>query len=84
LIQSRTGNPEGRTSREATSDHLGGERRRYCRKPVGEGSSAEYRADENAIKAVINSATDAFNKHDLRAWLRLATADAVLIPLAGR
>jgi ketosteroid isomerase-like protein len=41
------------------------------------------RADENAIKAVINSATDAFNKHDLRAWLRLATADAVLIPLAG-
>jgi uncharacterized protein (TIGR02246 family) len=41
------------------------------------------RADEDAIKAVINSATDAFDKHDLRAWLRLATADAVLITARG-
>ena len=41
------------------------------------------RADEDAIKAVINSTTDAFNNHDPRAWLRLATADAELITARG-
>ncbi len=41
------------------------------------------RADEDAIKAVINSTTDAFNKHDPGAWLRLATADAELITARG-
>jgi uncharacterized protein (TIGR02246 family) len=41
------------------------------------------RADEGAIRAVINSTTDAFNRHDPRAWLRLATADAELITARG-
>ena len=41
------------------------------------------RADEEAIKAVIDSTTDAFNNHDSRAWLRLATADAELITARG-
>jgi len=41
------------------------------------------RADEDAIQMVINSTTDAFNKHDPRAWLRLATADAELITARG-
>jgi uncharacterized protein (TIGR02246 family) len=40
-------------------------------------------ADEDAIKVVINSTTDAFNNHDPRAWLRLATADAELITARG-
>ena len=40
-------------------------------------------ADEDAIKAVINSTTDAFNKHDPRAWLHHATADAELITARG-
>lgn len=41
------------------------------------------RADEDAIKAVINSTTDAFNNHDPRAWVRLATADAELVTARG-
>lgn len=41
------------------------------------------RADEDAIKAVINSTTDAFNNHDPRAWLRLATADVELVTARG-
>jgi uncharacterized protein (TIGR02246 family) len=45
--------------------------------------SPSNRADEDAIKAVINSTTDAFNKHDPGAWLRLATADAELITARG-
>lgn len=41
------------------------------------------RAEEAAIMAVINSTTDAFNNHDPRAWLRLATADAELVTARG-
>lgn len=41
------------------------------------------RAEEDAIRAVIDSTTDAFNRHDPGAWLRLATADADLITAHG-
>ena len=48
-----------------------------------DGQAPSNRADEDAIKAIINSTTDAFNNHDPRAWLRLATADAELITARG-
>jgi uncharacterized protein (TIGR02246 family) len=49
----------------------------------GNAQQASTRADEDAIVAVINATTDAFNRHDPRAWLRLATADAELITARG-
>jgi anti-sigma factor ChrR (cupin superfamily) len=42
------------------------------------------RTEEDAIVAVINPTTDAFNRHDPAAWLRLATADAELITAPRR
>jgi uncharacterized protein (TIGR02246 family) len=41
------------------------------------------RTEEDAIVAVINATTEAFNRHDPAAWLRLATADAELITARG-
>jgi uncharacterized protein (TIGR02246 family) len=41
------------------------------------------RAEEEAIKAVIIAITDAFNKHDAKAWTRLATTDAQLVTVRG-
>lgn len=49
----------------------------------GSAQGPSSRADEGAIRAVIDSTTDAFNRHDPRAWLRLATADAELITARG-
>lgn len=49
----------------------------------GSAQERSTRAEEDAILAVINSTTDAFNRHDPRAWLRLATADAELITARG-
>ena len=50
---------------------------------TADAQSPGNRADEEAIRAVINSTTDAFNQHDPRAWLRLATADAELVTARG-
>ena len=49
----------------------------------GNAQEPSNRADEAAIRSVIDSTTDAFNRHDPQAWLRLATADAELITARG-
>lgn len=41
------------------------------------------RSDEEAIRAVVDGITDAFNKHDAAAWLRFATPDAQLVTVRG-
>jgi uncharacterized protein (TIGR02246 family) len=41
------------------------------------------RADEEAIKTVIAGITEAFNKHDAKAWTRFATAEAQLVTVRG-
>jgi uncharacterized protein (TIGR02246 family) len=41
------------------------------------------RAEEEEIRAVISAITEAFNKHDAKAWTRLATPDAQLITVRG-
>jgi uncharacterized protein (TIGR02246 family) len=44
---------------------------------VADGSEAE------AVKAVISATTEAFNRHDARAWAQLATPDARLVTVRG-
>ena len=39
--------------------------------------------DEEAIRAVIVAITEAFNRHDVKAWTRVATADAELVTVRG-
>ena len=39
--------------------------------------------EEEAIKTVIVAITEAFNRHDVKAWTRLATADAQLVTVRG-
>jgi uncharacterized protein (TIGR02246 family) len=39
--------------------------------------------EEDAIEAVIAGITDAFNKHDAKAWVRFATPDAQLTTVRG-
>jgi len=41
------------------------------------------RADEEAIKTLMLQTTDAFNKHDAKAWAQLCTADAQLVTVRG-
>jgi uncharacterized protein (TIGR02246 family) len=41
------------------------------------------RADEDAIKAVIASTTDAFSRHDAKAWVAFCTPDAQLVTVRG-
>jgi len=36
-----------------------------------------------AVKAVISASTEAFNRHDARAWAQLATPDAWLVTVRG-
>lgn len=53
---------------------------------LGASSSAQTsgtRTDEEAIKAVIDGITDAFNKHDATAWIRFAATDAQLVTVRG-
>ena len=39
--------------------------------------------EEEAVKAVIVAMTEAFNRHDVKAWTRLATPDAQLVTVRG-
>ena len=39
--------------------------------------------EEDAIEVVIAGITDAFNKHDAKAWVRFATPDAQLVTVRG-
>jgi uncharacterized protein (TIGR02246 family) len=41
------------------------------------------RNDEDAIKAVIGGATDAFTRHDATAWVKFCTPDAQLVTVRG-
>jgi uncharacterized protein (TIGR02246 family) len=40
-------------------------------------------ADEEAIKAPMIQTTDAFNKHDAKAWAQFCTSDAQLVTVRG-
>lgn len=53
--------------------------------PVGaaQAPSPGTRADEDAIKAVIAATTDAFSRHDAKAWVKFCTADAQLVTVRG-
>ena len=41
------------------------------------------RGDEDAIKAVMAATTDAFSRHDARAWVKYCTPDAQLVTVRG-
>jgi uncharacterized protein (TIGR02246 family) len=41
------------------------------------------RTEDEAIRAVIDTITDAYNKHDALAWTRVATTDAQLVTVRG-
>ena len=40
-------------------------------------------ADEQAIRLLMNQTTDAFNRHDAKAWARVCTPDARLVTVRG-
>ncbi len=46
--------------------------------------SPPTRAEEEAIKALMLQTTDAFNKHDAKAWAEFCTPDAQLVTVAWR
>lgn len=41
------------------------------------------RNDEDAIKAVMAATTDAFSRHDAKAWVKFCTPDAQLVTVRG-
>jgi uncharacterized protein (TIGR02246 family) len=41
------------------------------------------RDDQSAIEAVIRATTDAFNRHDAKAWVQHCTSDAHLVTVRG-
>lgn len=41
------------------------------------------RGDEDAIKAVMAATTDAFSRHDAKAWVKYCTPDAQLVTVRG-
>ena len=41
------------------------------------------KTEEEAVKAVIVAMTEAFNRHDAKAWTRLTTLDAQLVTVRG-
>jgi uncharacterized protein (TIGR02246 family) len=45
--------------------------------------SLATRAQEEAIKALMLQTTDAFNKHDAKAWAQFCTPDAQLVTVRG-
>jgi uncharacterized protein (TIGR02246 family) len=50
---------------------------------VSTGQPQDARADEMAIREVIAGTTDAFNKHDVAAFVRFYTPDADLVTVRG-
>jgi uncharacterized protein (TIGR02246 family) len=50
---------------------------------AGQTRAPEARNDEEAIKAVIAATTDAFSRHDAKAWVKLCTPDAQLVTVRG-
>ena len=41
------------------------------------------RDDEESIRAVMTATTDAFNRHDAKAWVKFCTPDAQLVTVRG-
>lgn len=50
---------------------------------AGQALPSAARNDEDAIKAVIASTTDAFSRHDAKAWVKFCTPDAQLVTVRG-
>ena len=50
---------------------------------VASAQSHPTRAQEEAIKALMLQTTDAFNKHDAKAWAQFCTPDAQLVTVRG-
>ena len=46
-------------------------------------SSSGARTDEDSIRAVIGATTDAFSRHDAKAWVKFCTPDAQLVTVRG-
>ena len=46
-------------------------------------SSSGARNDEDSIRAVTAATTDAFSRHDAKAWVKFCTADAQLVTVRG-
>jgi uncharacterized protein (TIGR02246 family) len=54
-----------------------------CSDIAGQAPPPAPRTDEDAIKAVITATTDAFSRHDAKAWVRYCTPDAQLVTVRG-
>lgn len=50
---------------------------------AGQALPSGTRNDEEAIRAVIAATTDAFSRHDAKAWVKLCTPDAQLVTVRG-
>jgi uncharacterized protein (TIGR02246 family) len=50
---------------------------------AGQPAAQGTRADEDAIRAVIAATTDAFSRHDAKAWTTFCTPDAQLVTVRG-
>jgi uncharacterized protein (TIGR02246 family) len=50
---------------------------------VAQTSSSGSRDDEEAIRAVMTATTDAFSRHDAKAWVKFCTPDAQLVTVRG-
>ena len=46
-------------------------------------SSSGSGNDEDSIRAVMTATTDAFSRHDAKAWVKFCTADAQLVTVRG-
>jgi len=50
---------------------------------VAQAQPADARKDEEAIKGIIAATTEAFSRHDARAWVQYCTDDAHLVTVRG-
>ena len=50
---------------------------------AGQTRAQDLRADEDAIRAVMAATTDAFSRHDAKAWTKFCTPDAQLVTVRG-
>ena len=50
---------------------------------AGQARPPDTRNDEDAVKAVIAATTDAFSRHDAKAWVKFCTPDAQLVTVRG-
>jgi uncharacterized protein (TIGR02246 family) len=50
---------------------------------AAQSASIDRRSDEDAITAVMAATTDAFSRHDAKAWVKFCTPDAQLVTVRG-